>query len=140
MAPGHLFGLQHVEAGQDFGRAHVEADPLAVLHRCRGVVKQAELGDQSLGGMEAFGKSQDVAPLQSRLLHTLEVDGRPLARLGLFHRAAVDLDAPYPGRELSGIDLKGVAVGDAPSRAGPGDHGAEALHGEDPVDGKAERP
>ena len=54
------------------------------------------------------------------------------------HRLAVDLEAPHLGLEARGIDGHRLGHLHPAGNGGAGDHGAEPLDGEDPVDGQAE--
>ena len=56
------------------------------------------------------------------------------------HRLAVDLETPDLGLEARGIDGHGLGHLDPAGNGGAGDHGAEPLDGEDPVDGQAKNP
>ncbi len=52
-------------------------------------------------------------------------------------RAPVDLESPHLGGDTARIDLDAIVDRELPGGERAGDHGAEALHGEDAVDGQA---
>ena len=84
------------------------------------------------------GCGQEIPPLDHCPVDPLEVDGRPLSRLGALDGPVVDLKPPHLGPESHRGDLHLLAdrypAGDQRSR----DDGAEAFHREDPIDRQTE--
>ena len=64
--------------------------------------------------------------------------GCPLSGAGGVHGFAMDLHGPHPAGQAGGDQLHCVSWADGAFDEGAGDHGAEAVHGKDPVDGQAE--
>ena len=76
----------------------------------------------------------DVAALHGRALEALEVHGRTLAGIGLLDRVPVRLQAAHLRGESTGKHFDAIVDRETARRQRPGDHRAEALDGEHPVD------
>ena len=138
-APGREFvGVQQQRHGDAFAGAGVEAHRGAVLQGPGGAVQNFQEGVQAPGRQQNPRRRHHHAPLHFLLFQALEVDGGAVAGQGLFHRVAVDLEAPDLRLVPRGIDADRLPHLQAAGDGGAGDHGAETLDGEDPVDGQAE--
>ena len=135
---GQFVGVQEQRHGDAFAGAGVEAHRLAVLQGPGGAGQDLQEGVQAPGGQQGPRGRHHHAPLHFFLFQALEVDGGAVAGQGLFHGLAVHLEAPHPGLVARGIDGHRLPHLQAAGDGGAGDHGAEALDGEDPVDGQAE--
>ena len=84
------------------------------------------------------GLGDDAAAADVLFVDTGQVDGDPHAGLHRLHLGVVVLELSGLGLQHLGIDHQRVAGGEGSVHRGAGDHGAEALDGEDPVHGQTE--
>ena len=103
-----------------------------------GVLQVLELHVQHQRFPHGAGLGDGVPPGEVALSRPRQVHRHPLSGEGRLHVLPVDLQIPHPRLEAGGENLRHVANGQRPLDEGPGDHGAEAVHGEHPVNGQAE--
>ena len=143
-AVGDAARLDHLRAHEQHPRhhflgAHVKAHPIARLERPRRVGEELERSIDEERGEERSGRRQDVTPLERRALHALEVDRGALTRLRRLDGPAMHLEPADLGLKAAGEDFRPVVHAETSRHEGARDHGAEALHGEDAVDGQPRR-
>ena len=136
LAGGELGVLEQQHAGHDLARADVEAHAVAVLERPRRIGEQLEQAIHQDRRNQRAGETDHVAALDRGTLQALEVDRGALTCARLGHSVTVRLKpADLRGRS-PWKDLHPVVDREPAGHQRAGDHGAESLDGEDPVDGQ----
>lgn len=122
----------------DFGGAGVEVDGCAAVEGFHSG-EEGQLAIDDRDGAERAGGGEHHAAGKIGVFDAGEVDGGALAGVGGFGGSAVDLDAADAEAALGGLELHFLFRLNGAGGEGAGDDGAEALHGEGPIDGEAER-
>ena len=132
------FPVQQDDLGQPDGGTVVEMDGGIGQNGALGIFQILQPHIQHPRGAEGAGLGQSVAPGQVGFLGACQIDGHPLSGVGGIDVLAVDLEIADPGLQAARLYHGGLAHGEGALDHGAGDDGAEALHGEYPVDGQAE--
>ena len=121
-------------------RVIVEAHARTGFETARGLFYHGERRIQGLCRREVAAAYDRVAAREVFFFHGLEVHRGSLAGDRLPGRLIVRLDSAHPGLDAFGKDINLLLQTDGARKQGAGDDRAEALHGEDAVDGKTQDP
>ena len=104
-----------------------------------GIFQVLQLHVQHQGLAHGTRLSNRVPPGQIRFFRARQIDRHPLSGVGGRYVFPVNLQIPDAGLEACRQHFRHIPRRQGAFDQGAGDNGAEALHGEYPVNGQAER-
>ena len=93
---------------------------------------------QHPGDPHRAGLGNGIAPLDVGFFQTCQIQRHPLAGIGGVHVFSVNLQIANPGGSPGGYQFRRIALPDGTFDQRAGDHGAEAFHGKNTVNGQPE--